>query len=569
MLIIVLLFMLLTSGGGGGGFQALAKAGSQSFVIVAYLQLALICVIAPVFMAGAIAHEANPRTWDIMLTTPMNALQITLGQLLGRLFFVLALLFSSLPLFAVTQYFGGVPGSSVVASYFISASAATLVGAIAIALAVFRLAGRRAVFAFYVTVVTYLGVTFAIDAIISNGGVTVLTPLNPFLALRSLIETTNYPIPSPDELEAMSWLGATWFSSPVTVWAVLSVGLSLILALASTINVRNLGSRKKKTTGKLGPAGERFRGAKSVSNNPIAWRESAGRGGTAWARTARWAFVGAGGLFGLAIVAYYHGGGFDTTTFQAVLLATVVTELLIILLIALNISATAISREREDGTLDLLLTTPITPKEYLGGKLLGIVLYLLPMLLVPMGTVAMASIYIALDGFGRTGGVTVTSPSIGGRGGIELPALLPEAAIFMPIATLAFISICVMIGLQWSLKSKGTIASVIGAVIVAGLVGGVIGLCGAQSGQNVQVVGPALAGLNPISLIRACIDPVSAFESTFDTQYFQTSDFVTARIALAVGSVLGLAISFGVVLGMRSAMTNNFDFTVRKLAGTS
>ena len=43
-----------------------------------------------------------------------------LGNLFGRLFFVIALLFSTLPLFAVTQYFGGVPGESIFASYAIA-----------------------------------------------------------------------------------------------------------------------------------------------------------------------------------------------------------------------------------------------------------------------------------------------------------------------------------------------------------------------------------------------------------------------------------------------------------------
>jgi ABC-type Na+ efflux pump permease subunit len=114
-------------------------------------------------MAGAIAQEASPRTWEVLLSTPLSALQIVLGNLLGRLFFILGLLFASLPLFALTQYFGGVPGRSILASYLVAACAATLVGTIAIALSVSRMVGKRAVFAFYVAVVSYLAITFGID----------------------------------------------------------------------------------------------------------------------------------------------------------------------------------------------------------------------------------------------------------------------------------------------------------------------------------------------------------------------------------------------------------------------
>ena len=144
-MIFVLIFTLLATVTGKPSIRDLARAGAQTFTWISYLQVTLICLLTPVFMAGAIAQEANPRTWDILLTSPLGNLQIVLGNLFGRLFFVLALLFSTLPLFALTQYFGGVPGKSIFASYAIAGSAALLVAAIAITLCVNRTAGRRAV----------------------------------------------------------------------------------------------------------------------------------------------------------------------------------------------------------------------------------------------------------------------------------------------------------------------------------------------------------------------------------------------------------------------------------------
>jgi len=70
-----------------------------------------------------------------------------------------------MPLFAVTQLFGGVPGTTIFMSYLIAACAALFVGALAIGLSVSRLVGKRAVFAFYVGVVSFLAVTYAADNI--------------------------------------------------------------------------------------------------------------------------------------------------------------------------------------------------------------------------------------------------------------------------------------------------------------------------------------------------------------------------------------------------------------------
>ena len=67
------IYLLMVYVGGNVNTRALAAAAAFSFGKASYFQVGLICLLAPVFMAGAIAQEANPRTWDILLTTPMSA----------------------------------------------------------------------------------------------------------------------------------------------------------------------------------------------------------------------------------------------------------------------------------------------------------------------------------------------------------------------------------------------------------------------------------------------------------------------------------------------------------------
>ncbi len=578
-LILVLLWLLLVNTSAGEmSFRDLAAAGAFSFSAIAYLQIGLICVLAPVFMAGAIAQESDGNTWDILLTTPLSQLQIVLGNLLGRLFFVLALLVASLPLFALTQYFGGVPGRSIFASYLIAACAALVVGAIAIALSVSRLAGRRAVFTFYIAVISYLGVTAAIDAWLRNGGqgagaagdgVTWVTAINPFLALTALLNPTTYP---RADAGTHSGLAALFLEHPVTAWCTLSAALSLALTGLSAFTVRmgglaTIGQGRsgvplhRRVMG-LGAKGAEYRPPRAVWTNPIAWREAAARNATLARMAARWAFVTLGILFGLALIVAYHLGSMTPAAFRFVLASATWTEMAVITLIAVNMAATAISREREDGTLDLILTTPVTPVAYLSGKLRGLVAYLLPLLLVPILGLAMAGLYSLAGGLGNPAGASVTSTLAGGKL-VTTPLVLPEAAIVAPLAFIPFIAFCVMVGLHWSLKSKGTIASVIATVGVVGAVGGMISLCAWHSGIGIPVLGPAVGALSPASAIYASVHPELATASTI-----KEAGLVEARVALVVGSVLAAGVYAVIVYLMRANMVRGFDFTVRKLAGT-
>jgi len=560
--------LLFGAGGGSLSYTELANAGAAAFSLVAYLQIGLICILSPVFMAGAIAQEANPRTWDILLTTPLSAGQIVLGNLLGRLVFVLALLFSSLPLFAITQYFGGAPASSIFASYAIAACAAMLVGAIAITLSVNRLAGRRAVFAFYVCAVSYIAVTWAVDLWLrsqGSGGVTWLTPLNPFLALEALLAPSGYPTPDPAVLGTMAWPARLWFGSPVLSWCLASAGLSVLMVAASTAMVRRIaaaGGTLWRAGAVTDAAGDRRRPSRTVWHNPVAWREAAARAGSVRKIAARWSFIAAGWGWGVLMLGLYHAGAWTAADVRFALVATVWAEIAVICLIAINMASTAVSREREDGTLDLLLITPITAGAYLGGKLRGLISFLAPMLSVPIGTVVLASLYAMTDGLGSGAGVVTVRV---GAAMMDLPLVLPEGALVAPLTIVPFVAFCVIVGLQWSLKSKGTLAAVTRTFAMVAVLAGVIGACGWQAGREIPLVGPALACLNPGTAAFALIRPEIGAAGTLDAP---TGGRGIVQLSLLIGAGASAVIYVLVIASLRASMVRTFDQTVRRLAGT-
>ncbi|MCH8259381.1 MAG: ABC transporter permease subunit [Planctomycetes bacterium] len=575
-MIVILLFAMLANVQGSMSVRQLAAGAANTFVLISYLQVGLICLLTPIFMAGAIAQESNRWTWDILLTTPLNSLQIVLGNLFGRLFFILALLFSTLPLFAVTQYFGGVPGESIFASYAIAGASSLLVAAIAVTMSVTRTGGRKAVFWFYASVVMFLYATYAGDGMlrapIALGAAatytTVLTPVNPFLALEVLLKSNTY-VPHDFTGVEVSWLMRIWYAQPITTFCWLCIGLSVVMIGYSTIRLRAIGAKVgalpwyRRMLGLAAP-GAVERPARHVGTNPIAWRESVARGKTLPAIVARWGFVAIGVTIGLTLIGLYHAGVWTKPDLQTAVAAVLSAEVVIIALIALNMSATAVTREREDGTLDLILTTPLQPGPYLAGKLRGLIQYLLPLLLVPTITLALLAVYVLADGFGNPNGTVLTGvPVKDSTATIDVPLVLPEGAILLPLVLVPFVAVCVMIGLYWSIKSKGTIGSVVGAVAVAGAASGVLGLCAMATGNSMPVIGAVVTTLSPVNLIWALVYPADTISGSV------ASGLGTGRISMLVGAILAAVVYGFIVYMAHNMIKRSFMMTVRRLAGVS
>ncbi|MEK7757774.1 MAG: ABC transporter permease subunit, partial [Planctomycetota bacterium] len=112
-LLFVVLFSLVMTWQ-SGSLAELAKGASQTFKWASTAQLLLMCFLAPVFTASAITQERDAQTFNILLSTPLSSAQIVLGSLASRLYFVITLLFSGLPIFLMTMVYGGVTTRQIV-----------------------------------------------------------------------------------------------------------------------------------------------------------------------------------------------------------------------------------------------------------------------------------------------------------------------------------------------------------------------------------------------------------------------------------------------------------------------
>jgi ABC-type transport system involved in multi-copper enzyme maturation permease subunit len=540
--------LLTTSLGGQIAQRSLAVGGAGIFELVAFIEIAAICILTPIFMAGSIAQEASPRTWDILLTTPMRAPGIVLGNLLGRVIFVLALIVAGLPILLSLQFFGGVQPRSVLAATVIAAATAMVVGAAAVMLSATRTGGRRAVLGYFAGVIIALAATAVADQLLQQSAVgiagatttTIATPLNPFLTLRAVLQPGQIIAMAPPHAGS---LARFWLGSPV--WAFLAAsGLATVVMLSwATLRVRLLGPI-------MGGGGVQTSGRKHrpIGRHPIAWRAASGRPQSVIDNVARWAW---GGLCVAAVAVVLLLGGMPrfSPSITAVLLeAILMVQIGVAVLAAVTISGAAVTTDREQGTLDLLLTTPIQPGPYLWGKLLGIAGSLLPLLLAPIVSLGIIAIVAAASTPGQLLPADTNGLAEVGWGGL----------LGLAISLVPFLGFCIAIGLQWSLRCRGSIAAVSIATVICLLIVAAVGLC-ATPVSRTPILGPFVVAMSPGPSLLSAFKP---------DVWVGPMAGITASMQLLVAGILA-AIAWSVLTWMMLRTTmRTFIFTMRRLAGT-
>ena len=541
----------------------LAAGSAGVFTFLAAFQLILICVLSPVFMAGAISREANPKTWDILLTTPMSPIQIVLGNLLGRLFFIVALSLGALPLMIVTQFFGGVPLDTILLTQLVAVCLALIIASSAIAMSVTRTAGRKPAVGFFLVTVLYLLITFIADhwlrVPISAGSsatwTTVLTPLNPYLVLDALLHPSGYVVP---ETSSYPWLIGWAVTHPIACWCWLTSILSFFIVCWSSLQVRTLGENQH-TDGwfqRLYRNTNEPREPHIVTGNPIAWRERVTRHRHLGSLVGRWGFVALCTLTFIILATLYATNTVTPDSFRLWILALVCFEIVIVTFAAISLSSSAIAKEREDGSLDLLLTTSITPKIYLGGKVRGLTMHILPMVLVPCITMMAVGCMVLID----PSGAVVQDQLVGSNAFSEVPLALVAPAILTPFVVFPYIAFCISLGLLWSMRSKGSISAMVSSLILILVVTGGLGMCLIPSSEMGHI-GSFFAAMSPVNAVRSTLMSVDVIPSVI------SEGVATANVSLAISSVIAGIVWSLISMGLLRSMSASFVVTVRRLAG--
>ncbi|MBN2578550.1 MAG: ABC transporter permease subunit [Pirellulales bacterium] len=100
-------------------------------------QYALMSLMAPSFAAGAITGEKERQTYEMLLASPMRPQAIVMGKLLAALCHLGIMVFASLPIVMLCLPLGGISLYEVAATYIAMAASAMAFGMISIALSAF------------------------------------------------------------------------------------------------------------------------------------------------------------------------------------------------------------------------------------------------------------------------------------------------------------------------------------------------------------------------------------------------------------------------------------------------
>ncbi len=359
---------------------ATARFGAYVFQIFAFVQLTLVIFAGLLFSAGNVAAEKDRRTILLLLMTDLKDRELVIGKLLASLLNVFTLVLCSLPVFIFIRILGGVSLSQVLWALAITAASTYMAGSWGIFVAFWRektfqtLAVGLLGFVAFLAVVE--GLTFLVGPETTLG--TWIGALDPYRALLTVV--------SPFSTTSMSRI------SDLSMWQTFGelLGLGVLLNVLTIVNLRRWNpSRTLYVAAKKDDSGEPTRKARQVWERPIVWREIMTKAYGRRIFLIKLAYVLFSVLIGYSLLSAETSAlVLGMISWQG--LGFVLLALLSLMLVNAQ-AVTSITSERDGQTLEVLLVTEISAREFIYGKLLGVFYNAKEAILLPLIYIAVMS----------------------------------------------------------------------------------------------------------------------------------------------------------------------------------
>jgi ABC-type transport system involved in multi-copper enzyme maturation permease subunit len=475
----------------------MASFGNLVFQILGFVQLTLVLFFSLLFTAGNIAQEKDRQTLILLLMTDLSNHEIVLGKLLSSLLQVGTLILASVPVFIFLRMLGGVGTDQVLWLIALCVVTAMLSGSWAAMVALWREKTFQTLSTSVLGVVVFLGLLESLIAISppDSAAADWLAVFSPYRALIGIIS------PLADE----SAIGVGAVSALDSI-----VALGLLAAIISGVSIQRLRvwnpSRsvfiQPETTTADSADGETRRVVRHrrIWSNPVIWREIRTRAYGRRMIVIKLAYLAmAAFVFQQSII-----GGSDGELVLGMLSrpAFAFVGLSILGLMLINAQAvTCITNERDGKTLDLLVATDITAKEFVYGKLGGVFYNTAELALIPLAIVgwfafqAVASVedcvYLAI-GFLT---LVAFAAMLGLHSGLGRES--SRQAIASSMGTIFFLFVGIFILLILLVETRGSFANQIQAFLLFILAGG-LGLVQLLTHHNPSPALRLAGGLLPL-----------------------------------------------------------------------
>lgn len=341
----------------------LAHIGEQMYYAIIGTQLTMVLLVAPAASAGAICLDKTRGALVHLFVTDLSNSEIILGKLFARLAPVLGLLFCSLPVLCLASFLGGIDLSALIGSYVVTIGVAVLCCVLALALSVWGSKTHEVLMVTYAIIILALLIT-PIWEILHH--VTSLTSVPDWLVRSNPYWLAFAPYSRPGSTEWLDYfvfLGVCLCASLILI--VLSIGC--VRRAAAWQAGRGTPTRKQKESGQNERRRRWF--GPSLDGNPVLWLEWH-RKRSARGMRAVWQLYAVIGTL-LSLVAVYQvlqSPGTVRSSFIPFLNGFLVAIGLLLIGVA---AVTALAEERNHGSLDVLLTTPLSTSSIVWGKWWG------------------------------------------------------------------------------------------------------------------------------------------------------------------------------------------------------
>ncbi len=371
----VWLITVRLGGPGSASFRAsrMGEAGRRVITAIIWFQFVAAQLMAIVLLSTSIGGEIRQRTLSVLMTTPINSLQIVMGKLLSGLLQVTLLLAISLPLLAIIRVFGGVPWGHVVSGLCITLTAAVFAGALSLLLSMTARHAYTVVLTIMTGYLLVFGACSGLIGLLSAWGLfgstfaeVILYVLNPFGALHAVLSLGKTAgVISSWPVHCAIMLSATVGVVSLAVWRFRKIALSRAFS----------GTAKPDT----------YFPIKRVEGAPIVWKEMRKPFfGRRKASFILYAVLTGVVLLGFvpsvfALFGFRRGRGPVGSSLYYYLMMGF--SLIVFVRLAV-LSAASITAEKEAGTWPILLATPLDDTEIVRGKAIAAFRRNVPLLLL-------------------------------------------------------------------------------------------------------------------------------------------------------------------------------------------
>jgi ABC-type transport system involved in multi-copper enzyme maturation permease subunit len=354
--------------------RALAELGSAFYAAIVGTQLALVLLAAPAATAGTICLDKARGTLAHLLITDLSDTEIVLGKLAARLVPVVAFVCCVLPVMAFATLLGGIDPWALTGAFLITLAVGIFGCALALLLSVWGSKTHEVLMATYTVLALWLlagpmseGISWSLFGVSTQDWFLYTEPF-------ALAFAPQYHPPGP-------WLPAQVGFSLVLLG--LSAGMTVVaVRKVRPVAVRQMGqgARLGRTWRLLNRVTDRWEAlwawvrsigfrslpSPSLDVNPVLWREWHRKRPSRWTRVVWGLFIAFTSFFSLLGIAISLGG--RTGEFTALVNAFSVS--IGFLFVAVG-APTSLAEERVQGSLDVLMSTPISTRAIVWGKWWG------------------------------------------------------------------------------------------------------------------------------------------------------------------------------------------------------